>query len=137
MRRIIPIVVGVVALLVIALMVSVWHASQEPVTRTPGPVETGRAHLHEQLEEAKKTESQAEQQAWGSPARLRALIEGHQQRIEKLKDNQEAGEIVAYDRDAVERLEKRIADLAEQEAAKQEAAKAEAAARAQQESQKQ
>ena len=123
MRRIIAIASGVLALLVIAMMVSVWHATQEPVTRTPGPLETGRAGLHAKLEEARKTEGQAEQQAWNSPAQLRALIQGHEQRIEKLKDNKEAAEIVAYDRDAVDRLEKRIANLAEQEAARAEAAK--------------
>lgn len=135
MRRIVPIVVGVLAVLFISLMISVWRAVQEPITHTPGPLQTGRAQLHRQLEEAKKTESQAEQQAWNSTAGLRALIEGHQQRIDQLKDNHEAGEIVAYDRDAIERLEKRIADLAAQEAARAEAAKeaAEAAKQAAQE----
>jgi hypothetical protein len=123
MRRIVPIVFGVVALLVIAQMVSVWRASQEPVSRTPGPLETGRAELHRQLEDAKKNESQAEQQAWNSPDGLRALIQGHQQRIGKLQQNKEAAEILAWDRDAVERLERRIADLAAQEAARAEAAK--------------
>ena len=112
------------ALLGVAMMVSVWHASQEPVTRMPGPLETGRTQLHEKLAEAKKTEGQAEQQAWNSPTQLRALIQGHEQRIEKLKDNKEAADIVAYDRDAVDRLEKRIAQIAEQQAAKAEAAKA-------------
>ena len=123
MRRIVPIVLGVLALLFIALMISVWHAVREPISPTPGPLETGRAQLHTQLEEAKTTESQAEQQAWNSAARLRALIDGHQQRIEKLKDNKEAAEIVAYDRDTVERLEKRLTDLAAQEAARAEAQK--------------
>ncbi len=124
MRRIIVISIAVVALLAIAMMVSVWHASQEPVTRTPGPLDMGRAQLHDKLAEAKKTEGQAEQQAWNSPAQLRALMEGHQQRIEKLKDNKEAADIVAYDRDAVDRLEKRIAQIAAEQAAKAEAAKA-------------
>ena len=123
MRRIVAIASGVLALLVIAMMVSVWHASQEPVTHTPGPLETGRAQLHGKLDEAKKTEGQAEKEAWNSPTQLRALIDGHQQRIEKLKDNKEAGEILAYDRDAIDRLGKRMADLAEQEAARAEAAK--------------
>ena len=58
----------------------------------------------------------------------RGLIQGHQQRIDRLKDNQEAAEIVAYDRDAVDRLEKRIAQIAEEEAAKAEAAEAAAKA---------
>lgn len=116
------------ALLVVAMMVSVWHASQEPVTRTPGPLETGRAQLNTKLAEAKKTEGQAEQQAWNSAAQLRALIQGHEQRIEELKDNKEAADIVAYDRDAVDRLEKRIAQIAEEQAAKAESAKAAQAA---------
>ena len=124
MRRILAIAFGVLALLVVAMMVSVWHATQEPVTRTPGPLETGRAQLQGKLDEAKQTEGQAEKQAWNSPAQLRALIEGHEQRIEKLKDNKEAGEILAYDRDAVDRLEKRIAQIAEEQAAKAEAVKA-------------
>jgi hypothetical protein len=124
MRRIILISTAVAALLAVAMMVTVWHASQEPVAHTPGPLETGRAQLHGKLAEAKKTEGQAEQQAWNSPAQLRALIQGHEQRIEKLKDNKEAADIVAYDRDAVDRLEKRIAQIAEEQAAKAEAAKA-------------
>jgi hypothetical protein len=49
-------------------------------------------------------------------------MQGHEQRIEKLKGNTAAGEIVAYDREAIDRLEKRIAQIAEQEAAKAEAA---------------
>jgi hypothetical protein len=123
MKRVLLIGFGVLALLMVAMMVSVYHATQEPVTKTPGPLEAGRAQLHEKLAEAKKTEGQAEQQAWNSPAQLRALMEGHQQRIEKLKDNKEAADIVAYDRDAVDRLEKRIAQIAEEQAAKAQAAK--------------
>ncbi len=125
--------------LAFALMCSVWRESRDPVTGTPSPLETGRAQLHEQLEEAKKTEGDAERQAWNSPARLRGLIQGHQQRIDQLKDNKEAAGIVAYDRDAVDRLEKRIAQIAEEEAAKAEAAEAaaKAAKKAQQESQQQ
>ena len=123
MRRVVFIGVGVLALLAFALMYSVWRESREPVTRTPGPLETGRMQLHAQLEDAKKTESEAERQAWNSPDRLRAMIQGHQQRIEQLKDNKEAAEIVAYDQDAVDRLEKRIAQIAEEQAAKAEAAK--------------
>jgi hypothetical protein len=40
----------------------------------------------------------------------------------KLKDNAAAAEIIAYDREAIDRLEKRIAQIAEEEAAKAEAA---------------
>lgn len=114
-------------LFALALMVSVWHESQAPLTHTPGPLETGRAELHAQLEESRKTEAAAEQQDWNSPDQLHALIQGHEQRIEKLKDNKEAAEIVAYDRDSIDRLRKRIAQLAEEEAVKAEAAKESAA----------
>jgi hypothetical protein len=123
MKRIVSITCGTFVLLAVVLMISVQRASQEPVTHTPGPLETARVQLHAELEEAKKTEAAAEKQDWDSPDRLRALIQGHEQRIDKLKDNKEAAEIVAYDRDAVDRLEKRIAQIAEEEAAKAEAAK--------------
>ena len=123
MKRIVWIALGLLALVSAVVMYNVWRASQEPVTHTPSPLETGRAQLHAQLEEAKKIESQAEQQDWNSATRLRALMEGHEQRIEKLKGNTAAGEIIAYDRDAISRLEKRIAELAAQEEARQEAAK--------------
>src|SRR5579871_5003872 len=122
MRRIVGISIAVLVLLVVATMVSIWHATQEPVTRTPGPLETGRAQLHAQLEQAKKTEEKAEKDAWNSPAQLRGLIQGHEQRIEKLKDNKEAAEIVAYDHDAVDRLEKRVAQIAQEQAAMAESA---------------
>ena len=120
MKRIVAIVLGILVLLAAAMMLSVWRASQEEVAHTPGPLEIGRTELRAQLEEAKKVEAQAEQQDWDSPADLRALIQGHQQRIEKLKGNSQAADIVAYDRDAVTRLEKRITELAEQQAAKAE-----------------
>lgn len=123
MKRIVAITCGVLLLSAVAMMYSVWRASQEPVTHTPGALETGRAQLHAQLEQAKKTEAQAEQQSWNSPNQLRGLIEGHQLRIDKLKDNKEAAEIVAYDRDTIDRLGKRIAQIAEEEAAKAEAEK--------------
>ena len=118
MKRIVAIVVGVLVLLAAAMMLSVWRASQETVAHTPGPLEIGRTQLRAQLDEAKKVESQAEQQDWNSPPDLRALIAGHEQRIEKLKANSQAAEIVAYDHDAITRLEKRITELAEQQAAK-------------------
>lgn len=116
--RIVAIALGLLALLVAAMSYNVWRASQEPVTSTPGPVETGRMHLHAQLEEARKVENQAEKQDWNSPAALRGLIKGHEQRIEKLAGNPEATEILAYDRESITRLEKRIAELAEHETAK-------------------
>jgi ABC-type lipoprotein release transport system permease subunit len=118
MKRIVAIVLGVLVLLAAAMMLSVWRASQEPVAHTPGPLEIGRTELRAQLDDAKKIEAQTEQQDWNSTANLRALVQGHEQRIAKLKDNSQAAEIVAYDRDAVTRLEKRITELAEQQAAK-------------------
>jgi hypothetical protein len=123
MKRFVAIGIGVMVLLAVAMVYSVWRESQEPVTRTPGPLETGRMELHAQLEQSIKTESEAEKQNWNSSEKLRALIEGHRQRMERLKDNKEAAEIVAYDRDAIDRMEKRIAQIAEQEAARVEAAK--------------
>lgn len=118
MKRIVAIALGVLVLLAAAMMLSVWRASQEPVAHTPGPLEIGRTELRAQLEDAKKIEAQTEQQDWNSTANLRVLIQGHQQRILKLKDNSQAAEIVAYDRDAITRLEKRITELAAQQAAK-------------------
>lgn len=118
MKKFLAIAVGVLALLASAMIYNVWRGSQEPVTKTPGPLETGRAQLRQQLDEAQKTEAQVEKQDWDSAVSLRRLISGHQQRIEKLKGNTEAGEILAYDQAAIERLEKRIVDLAAQEAAR-------------------
>lgn len=135
-KRIVAISIGAVVLFAVAMLVSVWRESQAPVTHTPGALETGRAQLHAQLEDARKTEAAAEQQQWNAPDQLRAFIQGHEQRIAKLKDNQEAAEIVAYDRESIERLQKRIAQIAEEEAARAEAAQ-EAAKRAAQEAQQQ
>jgi hypothetical protein len=118
MKRVVAIVLGLLALFAGAMMYGVWRESQEPVSSPPGPLETGRAQLHAQVEGARKLESQVEKQDWNSVVDLRRLIQGHEQRIEKLKDNPEAKEILAYDRDAVDRLQKRIAELAEQQAAK-------------------
>jgi hypothetical protein len=120
MKRIFTIVLGLLALFAAAMTYGVWRESQEPVSSAPEPLVTGRAQLHTQLEDAKKLETEVEKQGWNSPAGLRRMIQGHEQRIEKLKDNPEAKEILAYDRDAVDRLQKRIAALAEQQAAKAE-----------------
>jgi hypothetical protein len=132
MKRIFTIVLGLLALFAAAMTYGVWRESTEPVSSTPGPLDMGRAQLHAQLEDARKLETQVEKQGWNSPADLRRLIQGHEQRIEKLKDNPEAKEIVAYDHDAIDRLQKRIAELAEQQAAK--AAEQQAAKAAEQES---
>jgi polyhydroxyalkanoate synthesis regulator phasin len=107
----IAIVLGVLAVLVAAIGYNVWSANQEPVTSILDPLETGRKQLHSQLEEAKRVEAQVEKQGWDSAPQLRFLIEAHKQRIEKLAGNTQAREIVAYDKDSISRLEKRIADL--------------------------
>jgi hypothetical protein len=119
--RIVAIAFGILALLAAAMSYNIWHASTDPVIRAPGLLETGRTKLHQQVEESKKTEAEVEKQAWDSATALRGLIKGHQQRIEKLKGNAEAAEILAYDQESIQRLEKRIADLAAREAAKPEA----------------
>jgi hypothetical protein len=118
MKRIFAVVLGLLALFGAAMTYGVWRESREPVSSTPGPLEMGRSQLHAQLEDASKLETEVEKQGWNSPNDLRRLIQGHEQRIDKLKDNTEAKEIVAYDRDAIDRLQKRIAELAEQQAAK-------------------
>jgi hypothetical protein len=100
---------------------NVWHAVYEPVTTQPSLVDLGRQQLHAQLEQSKTRESEIEQQDWASIPLLRGLIEAHQHRIGQLKDNTQAGEILAHDRDAIARLEKRIADLQIQQAAQQQA----------------
>ena len=118
MKRIFAIVLGLLALFAATMTYGVWREAQEPVSSPPGPLEMGRAQLHAQLEDARKLETEVEKQDWNSPTDLRRLIKGHEQRIERLKDNTEAKEILAYDRDAVDRLQKRIAELAEQQAAR-------------------
>jgi hypothetical protein len=114
----IAIVLGVLGLLVAAMSYNIWNASQQPVKGAPDALETGRQKLHSQLEDAKRTEAEAEKQDWNSATRLRDLINGHKQRIEKLTGNSQAVEIVAYDRESIARLERRIADLAAESAAK-------------------
>lgn len=122
------IVLAALAALVMFISYNVWRAAEEPVTSTPGPLEVGRAQLHAQLMDAEQREGAAEKQAWNSPDNLRALVKWHQDRIAKLTGNTQAGEILAYDRAAVDRLQKRIADLAAQQAAQAQAAAAAAKA---------
>jgi hypothetical protein len=115
MKRI-ALAVALFVLLVVAVGYNVWRANQEPVTTPPSEVEVGRQKLHEQLEESKRTEDKIEKQEWDSPALLEQVIVAHQQRIDKLKDNSQAGEIIAHDREAIERLQKRIEELRAQAA---------------------
>lgn len=116
------VLVGLLAVLVGIVSYGVWSAEQTPIAKTPGAVETGRTKLHAQLEEAKQREAQFEKQDWNSPTALRELIKSHQQRIDQLTGDSQAAEILAYDRDSITRLEKRINDLAEQQSAQPAAA---------------
>jgi hypothetical protein len=116
MKRI-AIAVALFVLLIIAVGYNVWRANQEPVTTPASEVEIGRQKLHDQLEDSKRTEDKIEKQEWDSPALLQQVIVAHQQRIDKLKDNSQAGEIIAHDREAIGRLQKRIEELHAQAAA--------------------
>lgn len=119
MRMLRKLAIAVVLLAALAFFISynVWRADQEPVVSSPGPLELGRQHLHQQLLQAQQQEAQVEKQAWNSPAQLRFLLQAHQQRLAKLTGNSQAGEIVAYDQASIARLQKRIDDLAAQAAA--------------------
>lgn len=110
--------------LVITVSYGVWRATATPIARTPSALETGRQQLHLQLEQSRKREAEIEKQDWNSVTLLHELVSAHQERIEKLKDNKQADEILAYDRDSVTRLEKRIEELGIQQAAAAEQAAA-------------
>src|ERR1700756_115672 len=110
MKILLP-VLGFLVLLAAVISYNVWRAFSEPVVTTPGAYEVGRQQLHTQLEAAKKREAQFEQQDWNNMTLLHNLILAHQQRIDKLTGNNEAAEIIAYDRDAMIRLQKRINEL--------------------------
>jgi hypothetical protein len=112
---------GICILVALILFVTynVWRANVEPVTSTPGALQLGRQQLHDQLQNAEVREKAIEQQSWDSIPRLRTLIQSHQHRIEQLSGNSQAGEIVAHDKDAIARLEKRISDLNAAAAAEQ------------------
>lgn len=134
MKRIVVIALcGLAVLLVGVIGYNVWRGETAPVTKTPDAVEQGRVNLHNQLAQAEQREAQIEKMYWSSPEKLRILIQSHQKRIDELNGNSAGGEIVAHDKDAIARLEKRIADIAtEQEAevkAQAEQAKADALAK--------
>jgi TolA-binding protein len=102
---------AILAALIIFVAYNVWRANEEPVTTPPSLVEIGRQQLHAQLQKSEAREAEIEKQDWDSIPLLRQLIAAHQHRIEQLSGNTQAGEIVAHDKDAIARLEKRIADL--------------------------
>lgn len=105
------IAIAVVAALIFFVTYNVWRASEEPVTSPPTPVQLGAQQLHAQLQQAQARETAIEQQDWNSIPLLRGLIQAHQHRLEQLSGNKQAGEIIAHDKEAIARLEKRIADL--------------------------
>ncbi|KAA6460882.1 hypothetical protein DYQ86_11390 [Acidobacteria bacterium AB60] len=110
--KLLLLVLGLFVLLAaVIISYNVWHAFSEPLVARPGPYELGRQHLHDQLEAARKREAEFERQDWDSVTLLRGLIASHQQRIDRLTGNKEAAEIIAYDRDAITRIQARIADL--------------------------
>jgi hypothetical protein len=109
--KILAIAVGLLAILAAILGYNVWRAENDPVTTIPGPLQTAQAQLDSQLHEAESREPEIEKQYWDSPKQLRILINSHQQRIQQLTGNTQAGAILAHDREAVARLEKRIAEL--------------------------
>ncbi|MFZ0395567.1 MAG: hypothetical protein WCF17_13320 [Terracidiphilus sp.] len=103
---------------VIAIGINLSRASRAPLIATPDPLEAARQKLHAQLVQSEQREAEIEKQDWHSIVLLHQLIDAHQERIEKLTGNTEAGEIIAHDRDAIARLEKRIQDLAAMESDK-------------------
>lgn len=121
----IAIALAVLALLAGVWAYNVWRAETETIAYTPGVVEQGRMNLHTQLLQAEQREAEIEKVYWNAPEKLAILIHSHEQRIEKLTGNLAGGEIVAHDKDAIERLQKRIDAIA---AARAAAAEAQAAA---------
>jgi hypothetical protein len=105
------IAIAIFAALILFVTYNVWRASEEPVTSPPTLVQLGAQQLHTQLQQAQARETAIEQQDWNSIPLLRGLIQAHQHRLEQLSGNKQAGEIIAHDKEAIARLEKRIADL--------------------------
>jgi len=103
--------IGILIVLIVFVSYNVWRANEDPVTSPPTLVDLGAQQLHNQLQQAQAREATIEQQDWDSIPLLRGLIQAHQHRIEQLSGNKQAGEILAHDKDAIARLEKRIADL--------------------------
>jgi membrane protein involved in colicin uptake len=130
--RILALIVVVLGLLAGAVAWSVWRADTAPVTTPPNAQQQGAEKLHQQLVETKQHEAEVEKNVWGSTDQLVKLIHWHEDRIEKLKANSQASEIVAYDTDSIARIQTRINQLAAEEKARElaaiEKAKVEAAA---------
>jgi hypothetical protein len=108
-----------------------WWAEANPVAIAPGLVEQGRLDLHAKLVQGEQREAEIEKTYWHSAEKLQILIKSHRRRIEELNGNRASAEIVAHDKDAIARLEKRIAEIEAEWAAKEEAAAEKAKAEAQ------
>ncbi len=130
MKRVMAIALGVVVALACVLAYSVWRGETEVLAPIPGRVELERRALHAQLEQAVQREAEIEKGFWNQPEKLQVLIDSHQQRIAKLQGNPAGDEIVAHDKDAIARLQNRIAAIAAARQAAAEAAAARAAAEA-------
>ena len=113
---------ALVAFLFGVVAYNVWRAETAPVVKTPGIVEQGREELHAKLLAQEQREAQIEKLYWNSPEQLKVLIKSHQERINQLKGNDAGAEVVAHDRDAIARLEKRITDIEAEQAAQEKAA---------------
>lgn len=107
---------GILAAIAIAFMFNVLHATQQPLAVTPDPLVIAAQQLHAQLVASEQRETEIEKQDWNSIPLLNQLIGAHQQRIVKLAGNNQAGEIIAHDHEAIARLERRIHEIGEQEA---------------------
>jgi hypothetical protein len=112
------IAVCIVILLAGIASYNVWRANQDAIVTPPSALDVGRQQLHAQLEKARQREAQIEKLDWDSVTLLRDLTKAHQQRIDELAGNSQAGEILAHDRESIARIQARINDLIAQEAAR-------------------
>lgn len=122
MKKVVIGLLALVAIFVGIMAYNVWRAETAAVVKTPGIVEQGREDLHADLLKQEQREAQNEKLYCDSPAQLRLLIKSHQERIDQLKGNSAGEEIVTHDKDAIARLEKRIADIEVQQEAQAKAA---------------
>lgn len=104
---------------------NIWYAQSHTPSAEPGAVERGRQALAAQLADSVKREAEIEKLYWNQPEKLEVLLQSHQQRQEKLEGNTAAGELLAHDKQAIERLQQRIAAI---QAAREAQAEAEAEA---------
>lgn len=132
-KKVIIALAGLLVLLFpLIAIINLWRGERETITKPTTALQEGQTALHAQLLQGEQREAQLEKQYWDSAAQIRLLITAHQQRIDRLSGNSQAGEIVAHDRDAIARLEKRIADLEAQALAREAAAEEQAADEGQQ-----